>query len=321
MKKAFVFIDGNNLYYRVKSIADYYTKETGNRYSTISFKFRDFCDSFKSEGVEILEIHYYVGQVKRFRNRNHKDSAKSEKMYADQQRLVSYLQKENISVKFGKLLKDPDSKGTYHEKGVDVQIAVEMIRFARKDKYDIAYLLSSDSDLVSAVQEVKSFDKEMVYIGVKRILPPELVEELKSQKKDPYVISYALTKNASDYKLIEKEQVIPFLPIIKSLKFKNNLIGKIMDGSKTSTWRLFNDKDLKVGDKLAFINSDTGKIFANAEILTINVKKLGEAKEPDFDGHEKYKNQDEMLAYYRGYYGNSVNLDTEVKMIKFKLTS
>ncbi|OGM97092.1 MAG: hypothetical protein A3B86_03085 [Candidatus Yanofskybacteria bacterium RIFCSPHIGHO2_02_FULL_38_22b] len=319
MKRVFVFIDGNNLYYRVKSVADHYTRENGKRYSTINFRFRYFCNSFKAEEAEIVEIHYYVGQVKRFRNQNHKDSAKSEKMYADQQRLVGYLQKENISVKFGKLLKDPDSKGAYHEKGVDVQIAVEMIRFARENKYDIAYLISSDSDLLSAVQEVKSFKKEISYIGVKLIPSPEQLEELRRQNKDLYAISYALTKNASDYKLIEKEQVIPFLPIIKSLKFKNDLVGKILGGSKTSTWRLFDDKDLTVGDRLVFINSDNNKIFANTEITSINIKKLGELKDADSEGHEKYKDQDDMLKHYRGCYGDKVTLDTEVKMIKFKL--
>lgn len=45
----------------------------------------------------------------------------------------------------------------FHEKGVDVRLAVEMIRFARSDKYDIAYLLSSDTDLVAAVEDIQPF--------------------------------------------------------------------------------------------------------------------------------------------------------------------
>lgn len=319
MKRAFVFIDGNNLYYRIKSIAEHYNRENGNKYSTISFKFKDFCNSFKPDETEIVEIHYYVGQVKRFWNRNHKDYARSEKMYADQQRLVGYLQKDGISIKFGKLLKDPDSKGTYHEKGVDVQIAVEMIRFARENKYDIAYLLSSDSDLIPAVKEVKSFGKEIVYIGVKKVPSPEQLKLLQEQNKDPFGISYGLMKTSSNHKLIEKEQVIPFLPIIKTLKFKNHLINKILDGFRSSTWRLFDDKNLQIGDELHFLSSDTGKKFAKARIEAIKIKKMGELQEADFEGHEKYKDQDDMLKHYRGYYGDKVTLDTEVKMIKFRL--
>ena len=60
MKKAFVFIDGNNLYFRVKSVAEYYEMETGNKFSTINFKFKDFCKSIVAD-TEILEIRYYVG--------------------------------------------------------------------------------------------------------------------------------------------------------------------------------------------------------------------------------------------------------------------
>src|SRR3989338_5573513 len=115
-------------------------------------------------------------------------------MYAAQQRLIGYLQKDGISVKFGKLLKDPDPKGTYHEKGVDVQIAVDMIKFARENKYDVALLLSSDSDLIPAVKEVKSFNKEIVYMGVKRIPTPEQLKLLQAKNKDPYAISYGLMR-------------------------------------------------------------------------------------------------------------------------------
>lgn len=212
MKKSFVFIDGNNLYYRIKSVADYFLRETGQEYGTVDFDFKGFCNSFKGD-TDLQEIHYYVGQIKRLNNGNSKDIQKSEQMYAAQQRLAGYLQKENIFIKYGKLLREPIPSGVYHEKGVDVQIAVEMIRFARQTKYDVAYLLSSDSDLIPAVKEVKSFEKEIVYVGVKRIPTPEALKSLQEQKKDPYAISYGLTKVSSDFKVIEKEQVLPFLKL------------------------------------------------------------------------------------------------------------
>ncbi len=61
------------------------------------------------------------------------------------------------------LISYPD--GIYHEKGVDVLIAVEMIRFALDKKYDTAYLISSDNDLVPAVKEVQRLGKKIVYVG------------------------------------------------------------------------------------------------------------------------------------------------------------
>ncbi|NOY35708.1 MAG: ASCH domain-containing protein, partial [bacterium] len=47
----------------------------------------------------------------------------------------------------------------------------------------------------------------------------------------------------------------------KSLKFKEHLVPLVLSGEKISTWRLFDDKDLRVGDKVDLINSDTKEVF------------------------------------------------------------
>lgn len=199
MKKTFVFIDGSNLYHRIKSITRYFAQETGKEFSTSKFNFRGFCKEIVGDN-NLLEIHYYIGQIKR-PSPNSKNNQKAQQLYDDQQRLTRYLQNESIMVRFGKLIK---SAGSYHEKGVDVQIAVEMIRFARQDKYDVAYLVSSDTDLVPAVEEVKDLGKEVIYVGIKRI--PD-----KTDKKDAFGLSFGLVKTASDIKIVEKEQIKPFL--------------------------------------------------------------------------------------------------------------
>lgn len=108
---------------------------------------------------------------------------------------------------------------------------------------------------------------------------------------------------------------------MKTLKFADNLVDKILNGSKTVTWRFFDDKDLTLGDILEFVNSDNGKKFAQAEIIFIKQKKFSDIEENDFDGHETYKNKDEMLEVYKSYYGDRVSWDTIVKIIKFKITT
>lgn len=108
---------------------------------------------------------------------------------------------------------------------------------------------------------------------------------------------------------------------MKKLKFTSDLSRLILEGEKTATWRFFDDKDLSVGDKLELVNKESEKVFAQAEITSIKEKPLGEVKEADFDGHGTYKNKEEMLATYRGYYGDRVNWDTVVKMIHFKLST
>ena len=75
-----------------------------------------------------------------------------------------------------------------------MKIAVEMIRYAREDKYDTAYLLSSDTDLVPAVEEVNSLGKKVCYVGI-----------AKGQ-------SFGLTKVSDDVRLLRPEEIKIFLP-------------------------------------------------------------------------------------------------------------
>lgn len=106
---------------------------------------------------------------------------------------------------------------------------------------------------------------------------------------------------------------------IKTLKFRRYLAKEILEGRKTITWRLFDDKDLKVGDNFELIVWETGEKFAEAEIVKVHEKKFGEIKEQDLEGHEKFESRGEMLKTYRKYYGDKVDWNTIVKIIEFKL--
>ncbi len=107
--------------------------------------------------------------------------------------------------------------------------------------------------------------------------------------------------------------------MIKTLKFRKDLARMILLGQKTVMWRLFDDKDLKVGDDLQFIEWETGRPFAKAQITGVKVKQFGAISEPDFLGHERFKDMGEMLQHYRDYYGDRVTMETDVKVIDFKL--
>lgn len=182
MKRAFVFIDGSNFYFRLKDLIS----KLNGKFSLLDFNFREF-SKWLVKPDKLAEVHYYVGAIKRQIN-----NEKVEKMYADQQRLIAKLQQQNIFVTLGQLIRHPDK--TYHEKGVDVRLAVEMIRFAREDKYDNGYLLSSDTDLVPAIEEVQSFGKIILYIGT-----------AKGQ-------SFGISKVANDVRLLRPEETKQFLP-------------------------------------------------------------------------------------------------------------
>ena len=106
---------------------------------------------------------------------------------------------------------------------------------------------------------------------------------------------------------------------MKTLKFMPYLVAPVLSGEKTSTWRLFDDKNLEKGDKLSLVNKSTSEKFAKAVITKVEEKKLKELEEDDFEGHEKYKDQADMLNHYKSYYGDKVSLDTIVKMVGFNL--
>lgn len=106
---------------------------------------------------------------------------------------------------------------------------------------------------------------------------------------------------------------------MKTIKFRANLVKEIVEGRKTVTWRLFDDKDLVAGDQIELLDWETNKKFAEANITNVREKKLCEITETDFEGHETYKNHDEMLQSYKNYYGDRVNLDTSVKIVAFEI--
>lgn len=105
----------------------------------------------------------------------------------------------------------------------------------------------------------------------------------------------------------------------KQVKFRTHLADLVLKGEKTATWRLFDDKDLQVGDTIELVNWDTKEIFGLAEITHVKEKILGTLEEDDWIGHEKFANDEEMYATYKTYYGDRVDENTIVKIITFKL--
>ncbi len=93
----------------------------------------------------------------------------------------------------------------------------------------------------------------------------------------------------------------------------------MLSGIKDSTWRLFDDKDLKAGDELILVNKDMGNEFYKAQIIPTREKRLGDLQDLDFQGHEKFESGEKMYEAYRGYYGDRVTSDSVVKIIKCRL--
>jgi ribonuclease HI len=110
---------------------------------------------------------------------------------------------------------------------------------------------------------------------------------------------------------------------MKTLKFDHDLAQLISQGKKTSTWRLYDDKDLSVDDRIKIIDKvnpeapESWAVIGTGKVTEIVEKHLGDISSEDMRGHESFENKDEILNTYRRYYGNRVTFDTPVKIIRF----
>ena len=107
---------------------------------------------------------------------------------------------------------------------------------------------------------------------------------------------------------------------MKTVKFYPDLAQLIIDGKKTTTWRLFDDKDLQAGDDIELMNKATGVVFARAVITSTVEKLLKDLDDTDWEGHEGFPSDEAMYATYCGYYPDrEVGPETMVKILHFAL--
>jgi len=106
---------------------------------------------------------------------------------------------------------------------------------------------------------------------------------------------------------------------LKHLKFSNDQINGIISGEFNKTWRLFDDKDLYVGDIVNFINSDTNESFGQSEITKVTIKRLGDISDDDKNGHKPYASFGDIVKDFNKYYSKEVSADTIVKVVEYKL--
>ncbi|MDO8555416.1 MAG: NYN domain-containing protein [bacterium] len=278
-----VYIDGGNTYRRLKSL--------GVPNKSSRFDYSAFVEHLVGDR-SLVSKRYYIGIVK-----NVDGSEKAEKMVKNQQKFLNSLRTEGFEVKPGRIMYDD---GSIREKGVDVKLSVDLVIGAVDNMYDTAIVMSSDTDIIPAIKYIRKAKKKNVeYIGFGA------------------TPSFGMIKESSISRIFSDMNLVQFQA--KTLKFRSYLADLILEGKKTTTWRLFDDKDLKKGDLLNFRVWEIGKDFAKAVVTGVREKRLGELKEEDFDGHEKFENEEDMLNRYRKYYGNEVTMESMVKIINFDI--
>lgn len=181
-EKVIILLDGSNFYHRLK-------EPEINIKNLLSFDYRKFAE-YLTRGRKLVGAKYFIGGVREDIN-----DLKTKTLMINQHKLFSHLKNQNWKILLGYLLKI-DKR--YHEKGVDVKIATEMLIGAYENLYDTTILISSDTDLLPAIEKARGLGKKIEYIGF-------------SHKP-----SFAMIRHASSTKLLTKEDLQPFVSIYAS---------------------------------------------------------------------------------------------------------
>lgn len=170
-----IFIDGGNFFHLA-------LKKIG--LSETEFDFDAFAN-FLADGRDVSSQgkRYYIGTV-----RERAGDPYSVQQMARQTTLFSALQKNNWQIKTSKLRERRENIIVDHrvenadillangineihytrnrEKGIDVKIVTDLLIGAIDDKYDTAIIVSSDTDLVPAIDSLRNrLHKKVEYIG------------------------------------------------------------------------------------------------------------------------------------------------------------
>ena len=170
-----IFIDGGNFHHlALKPLS----------IEAVGFDFDAFA-IFLADGRTVSELgkRYYIGTL-----REKEGDGRSKQAMARQTRLFNILKKTAWQIKTSKLRERTekvviDSRiadfqrirkagiteivyQTFREKGIDVKIATDLVAAALDDKYDVAIIVSSDTDLVPMIDWIRfRFKKKVEYVG------------------------------------------------------------------------------------------------------------------------------------------------------------
>lgn len=172
--RTIVLIDGSNFYFKLHDL---------KLHQLLQFHFSRFAQTLVSERLLVHTV-YYVGKVRT------DGTKKTQHLFDNQRKLLAHLRKQNTRYSLGYL---PKSEGKFHDKGVDVQIAVDMLVAAYENLCVRMYLVSSDTDLIPAIQKAQEKGKTVVYVGFS------------------HQISKALVANCKETQTLTKETLLPFI--------------------------------------------------------------------------------------------------------------
>jgi uncharacterized LabA/DUF88 family protein len=133
-----IFIDGSNLYHALRS-----------NFGRHDLNFAEFANRLCGNRFMFRTYYYNILQSSSTRT----DGIREQQDFLNALRETPYLEVRLGSTKL--------SQGVAVEKGVDVMLATDLLHFAWNNLYDVAVLVSGDSDYAYALQAVKNMGKHV----------------------------------------------------------------------------------------------------------------------------------------------------------------
>lgn len=215
MKRVLILIDAGNFYKSIKLISNERKEDRIIDYHKLNKFVLNYLKNnpqYDDEKLTHLRTYYYDGEytdnlVKKINDSIKKSekqgknteglrecldttlkTKKGQEKFYDKAKTFYYFEIKKKPVQFAY------NKGVF-QKGVDVEIAVDLISFAYKDSYDIAVLFSGDIDLIESIKTIKSLGKHVIIFSHEKSIAKEMIQSadlfsdlkyMKSEKLDEF---------------------------------------------------------------------------------------------------------------------------------------
>lgn len=136
-----IFIDGSNLYHSLKAV-----------FKRTDIDIGKFCQKMV-ERRRLVRIYYYNAIVGR---REEPERFRDQENFFKSVAAIPY-----VELRLGRLVYVNWPNTPPYEKGVDIQLATDLLTHNFKNNYDVAILVAGDTDYVGALQAVKDNGKNI----------------------------------------------------------------------------------------------------------------------------------------------------------------
>ena len=151
MKKAIVYIDGFNLYYGIRSLNKPYLKW---------LDVQKLAESFLRGGSQLVQVKFFTAMITGNTEKCNRQKHYLEALKANSTHLT--IIKGHYLTKGFNCRKCNYHNETFEEKQSDVNLSCELLEDTYENRFDIAYVVSGDSDLTMPVSKVVARSKPVI---------------------------------------------------------------------------------------------------------------------------------------------------------------